>query len=109
MATASTPAPEQPVKKSTWETIITMTPVIMTVIATVLAGLSSSEMTKAQYHRSVAGQNQSKVGDQWGFFQAKRIRGSQMEVSSDLLPVAARPGPPSPDLALTTAARPAPP
>ena len=34
-----------------------MTPVVMTVIATVLAGLSSSEMTKAQYHRSVAGQN----------------------------------------------------
>jgi len=105
MATASTPTSQPPVKKSTWDTIITMTPVVMTVIATVLAGLSSSEMTKAQYHRSVAAQNQSKVGDQWGFFQAKRIRGTQMEISSELLPITARPGPLSPELVRTCATR----
>jgi hypothetical protein len=46
----------------------------MTVLATLLAGLSSSEMTQAQYFRSRAAQDQSKAGDQWGFFQAKRLR-----------------------------------
>src|SRR5438477_7245352 len=91
------PATEKPEKKSTWDTIITMTPVIMTVIATLLAGLSSSEMTKAQYHRSLSGQNQSKAGDQWGFFQAKRIRGTTMETAVDQLPAVARPGPLRPE------------
>jgi Domain of unknown function (DUF4337) len=60
--------------KNTWETVFTLTPVILTLLATVLAGLSSSEMIQAQYYRSMAAQNQSKAGDQWGFFQAKRIR-----------------------------------
>lgn len=53
-----------------------MTPVVMTVIATLLAGLSSSEMTKAQYARAHGAQLQAKAGDQWGFFQAKRLRGA---------------------------------
>lgn len=57
-----------------WGKVLNATPVIMTVIATMLAGLSSSEMTKAQYDRSLAAQHQSKAGDQWSFFQAKRLR-----------------------------------
>ena len=57
-----------------WGKILTATPVVMTVIATMLAGLASGEMTKAQYDRSLAAQQQSKAGDQWGFFQAKRLR-----------------------------------
>jgi hypothetical protein len=57
----------------------------MTILSTLLAGLSSSEMTLAQYYRSLAAQNQSKAGDQWGFFQAKRIRGSGLENTADLL------------------------
>jgi hypothetical protein len=57
-----------------WGKIISATPIVMTVIATLLAGLASSEMTKAQYDRSLATQQQSKAGDQWGFFQAKRLR-----------------------------------
>src|SRR6516162_10778650 len=65
--------------KSKWETIITLTPVMLTLIATVLAGLSSSEMIQAQYHRSLAAQEQSKAGDQWAFFQSKRIRGTIVE------------------------------
>jgi hypothetical protein len=68
-----------------WDRILTTTPVIMTIISTLLAGLSSSEMTQAQYYRSLAAQNQSKAGDQWGFFQAKRIRGSGLENTADLL------------------------
>jgi hypothetical protein len=75
----------------------------MAIVATLLAGLSSSEMTKAQYYRSVAGQNQSKVGDQWGFFQAKRIRGTAMEMGIDLLPAYARPGPVYPYMILAPA------
>jgi hypothetical protein len=77
--------------KSTWETIVTLTPVALTLLATVLAGLSSSEMIQAQYYRSMAAQNQSKAGDQWGFFQAKRIRSTIVERLLDAQPgVAAR-------------------
>src|SRR5437764_5396853 len=75
-----------PPRKTLWETIFTSTPVLLTVMATILAGLSSSEMTQAQYHRSLAAQYQSKAGDQWGFFQAKRIRGSALENAADHLP-----------------------
>src|SRR6266436_6760431 len=75
--------PEKP--KTAWDSILTSTPVILTVIATLLAGLSSSEMTRAQYHRALAAQHQSKAGDQWNFFQAKRIRGTNMETTIDLL------------------------
>lgn len=92
MATAADKPAETPEKKSLLDKVVTITPVVMAIIATLLAGLSSSEMTKAQYFRSVAGQNQSKAGDQWGFFQAKRIRGNQMENEVDLLPVTSRPG-----------------
>ena len=59
---------------STWGKILGATPIVMTVIATMLAGLASSEMTKAQYDRSAAAQLQSKAGDQWSFYQAKKNR-----------------------------------
>jgi hypothetical protein len=68
-----------------WGRILTATPVIMTVVATALAGLASSEMTRAQYARSMAAQQQSKAGDQWGFFQAKRLRSSMQRSTLDLL------------------------
>jgi hypothetical protein len=80
------PAPaekEQP--KGLWGTILTTTPVVLTVLATAFAGLSSSEMTQAMYHRSLAAQHQSRAGDQWAFFQAKRIRGSGLESSVEVL------------------------
>jgi hypothetical protein len=64
---------------------VTSTPVLLTVIATFLIGQSTGEMTRAQYYRSLASQNQSKVGDQWGFYQAKRIRGQILEGNADLL------------------------
>lgn len=65
--------------------ILAATPVVMTVIATMLAGLASSEMTKAQYDRSLAAQQQAKAGDQWNFFQAKKLRGSQQRSTFDVL------------------------
>ncbi len=55
-------------------TLLSSLPVALTVVATLLAGLSNGEMTRAQYARSLASQQQSKVGDQWSFFQAKRLR-----------------------------------
>lgn len=65
--------------------ILSATPVIMTVIATMLAGLASSEMTKAQYDRSLAAQEQAKAGDQWSLFQQKRLRGSIDHATLDIL------------------------
>src|SRR4029077_16868601 len=64
---------------------VVSTPVLLTVVATFILGRSTSEMTQAQYQRSVAGQKQSKVGDQWAFFQAKRIRGDMHENTADVL------------------------
>jgi hypothetical protein len=54
-------------------------------VATLLAGLASSEMTRAQYERSLAAQQQSKAGDQWSFFQAKKLRGAMQQNTLDLL------------------------
>jgi hypothetical protein len=68
-----------------WGKLLGLTPVVMTVIATLLAGLASSEMTKAQYERSYAAQIQSKAGDQWSFFQAKRLRGQMQRDTYELL------------------------
>jgi hypothetical protein len=93
-APATEPTPADPDKpKGRWGTILTMTPVILTVLATAFAGLSSSEMTQAMYHRSLAAQHQSRAGDQWAFFQAKRIRGSGLESSVELLQGLSHPDP----------------
>ena len=68
-----------------WGKVLSSTPIVMTVIATMLAGLASSEMTRAQYDRALAAQQQSKAGDQWGFFQAKRLRGAVQHNALDIL------------------------
>ncbi|HVM62698.1 MAG TPA: DUF4337 family protein [Verrucomicrobiae bacterium] len=76
---------KQDIQQTPWGKILIATPIIMTVIATALAGLASSEMTRAQYSRSLAAQQQSKAGDQWGFFQAKRLRASIQRNTLDVL------------------------
>jgi hypothetical protein len=78
--------PDATLPKSFGGTIIATTPVVLTLFSTMLAGLSSSEMVRAQYYRSLAAQNQSKTGDQWNFFQAKRIRSTIIEQDLDLGP-----------------------
>jgi len=87
-ATAPVPKP-----KGVWGMILTATPVALTALATAFAGLSSSEMTQAMYHRSLAAQHQSRAGDQWAFFQAKRIRGSTIESSIEVLQATGHPDP----------------
>jgi hypothetical protein len=76
---------KQSVPQTQWGRILTATPVIMTIIATMLAGLASSEMTRAQYDRSLAAQQQSKAGDQWSYFQAKRMRSAFQRSTMDIL------------------------
>ena len=73
------------VPQTKWGKILLATPVVMTVIATLLAGLASSEMTRAQYDRALGAQLQSKAGDQWGYFQAKKLRGAMQRNSFELL------------------------
>jgi hypothetical protein len=70
---------------SKWGKTLAATPIVMTVIATMLAGLASSEMTKAQYDRASAAQLQSKAGDQWNYYQAKKLRSAVARNSLDLL------------------------
>jgi hypothetical protein len=86
MATIKIPdALKADMPQSQWGKVLAATPVIMTVIATLLAGLASSEMTRAQYDRSLAAQQQNKASDEWGFFQAKRLRGAFQVNTLDLL------------------------
>ena len=70
---------------SKWGKVLGTTPIVMAVIATMLAGLASSEMTKAQYDRSMAAQLQSKAGDQWSYYQAKKLRSAVAHNTLDLL------------------------
>lgn len=76
---------KQDLPQNKWGKIFGATPIVMTVIATMLAGLASSEMTKAQYDRSAAAQLQAKAGDQWSFYQAKKLRSAAARNSLDLL------------------------
>ena len=53
-----------------WGKIIGATPIVMTVIATMLAGLASSEMTKAQYDAAYA----ASIADPDGFWGKEAAR-----------------------------------
>ncbi|MDP9175960.1 MAG: DUF4337 domain-containing protein [Planctomycetota bacterium] len=77
--------------KTLKDSIYTSTPVVLTVVATILAGMSSSEMTRAQYYRAMAAQNQAKAADQWGYYQSKRTRATEAQNALDLLDFTAHP------------------
>ena len=76
---------KQELPQNKWGKVLGVTPIVMTVIATMLAGLASSEMTKGQYDRSLGAELQSKAGDQWGYYQAKKLRGALAQNTLDLL------------------------
>jgi hypothetical protein len=84
---------------------LTAVPVALTALATVLAGLSSSEMSRSMYYRSLAAQNQAKAGSEWALFQAKRIRGTTFEATSDLVRALSDPQVPDPAQMLTALER----
>ena len=73
------------VPPTNWGKMLAATPVVMAVVATLLAGLASSEMTRAQYDRALGAQLQSKAGDQWSYFQAKKMRSALQHNSLELL------------------------
>src|SRR5437588_12517699 len=85
--------------KGLFNALLTSLPIALTILATGFAGLSSSEMTRSMYYRSLAAQHQSKAGDQWAFFQAKRTRGTSLEATADLLESLGRPTAFDPQLA----------
>ena len=89
----SSAVPVPPKPTGFWNSLLTTLPIVLTILATAFAGLSSSEMTQAMYYRSLAAQQQSKAGDQWAFFQAKRIRGTSLEMTAELLQSLAHPAP----------------
>ena len=60
-------------------------PIALTAIATAFAGLSSSEMSRAMYHRSEAAQDQSKANDQWSVASHKRDRSLMMQTAALML------------------------
>lgn len=85
---ASTSLPEklkEELPPGIWGKVLAATPVVMTVVATALAGLSSNEMNRAQYDRASAAQLQAKASDQWSFFQAKKLRGALQTDVAELL------------------------
>lgn len=75
----------QDIQKNNSGKILITNPVVMTVIAMLLASLSNSEMIKAQYDRSLGAQRQSNAGDKWSFFQAKHLCSSLERNSLNLL------------------------
>jgi hypothetical protein len=89
MKTAIPEELKKDVPQTRWGKILAVTPVVMTVVATLLAGLASSEMTRAQYDRALGAQLQSKAGDQWSYFQAKKLRGAIQLNSLELLQASA--------------------
>jgi len=60
-------------------------PIALTAIATAFAGLSSSEMSRAMFWRSIAAQDQAKAASQWNFAGFKRDRAMMAENTQAIL------------------------
>jgi len=60
-------------------------PIAMTALATVFAGMSSSELQRAMFWRTAAGQDQAKATNQWTFAGLKRNRSLTMEGAATLM------------------------
>jgi hypothetical protein len=74
----STPPPaDKP--QSLFDKFSTALPIGLTALATVFAGMSTSELQRAMFWRTAAGQDQAKATNQWTFAGLKRNRALIME------------------------------
>lgn len=76
--------PDEP-RKSLFEKLGAGLPVGLTALATILAGLSTGELSRAMYWRSAAAQDQAKANDQWSLAGFKRDRALMCETTADTL------------------------
>ncbi len=81
--------PDEP-KKSLFEKMGAGLPVGLTALATILAGLSTGELSRAMYWRSTAAQDQAKANDQWSLAGFKRDRSLICETTAETLAAVAR-------------------
>lgn len=78
-------APPAEEKKSLFEKLGAALPIGLTALATVLAGLSTGELSRAMYWRSTAAQDQGKANDQWSLAGFKRDRSLMCETTAETL------------------------
>lgn len=76
--------PDEP-KKSLFEKLGAGLPVGLTALATILAGLSTGELSRAMYWRSTAAQDQAKANGQWTLAGFKRDRALICDTTADTL------------------------
>ena len=62
---------KQELPQNKWGKVLGVTPIVMTVIATMLAGLASSEMTKGQYDRSLGAELNPKPATNGAIFRLR--------------------------------------
>ncbi len=73
----SPPTDDKP--KSLFDKVSTALPIGLTALATIFAGMSNSELQRAMFWRTAAGQDQAKATNQWTFAGLKRNRSLIME------------------------------
>ena len=79
MSTTPTATPPDDKPQSLFDKVSTALPIGLTALATVFAGMSTSELQKAMFWRTAAGQDQAKATNQWTFAGLKRNRSLIME------------------------------
>jgi hypothetical protein len=72
-------APPDDKPKSLFDKFATALPIGLTALATVFAGMSTSELQRAMFWRTAASQDQAKATNQWTFAGLKRNRSLIME------------------------------
>jgi hypothetical protein len=75
----STPPPADDKPQTLFDKFSTALPVGLTALATVFAGMSTSELQRAMFWRTAASQDQAKATNQWTFAGLKRNRALIME------------------------------
>src|SRR3954447_24704872 len=80
---SSTPVVAEPPREEKPQTLIdkisTAMPIALTALATVFAGMSTSELQRAMFWRTAAGQDQAQATNKWTHAGLKRSRALVME------------------------------